>query len=45
MPDIAKSYSQAKLGFPYNYETSNPITKYRGDINYLYDLLKEKGSN
>jgi len=39
---LTKTYSQAKIGFGYNYETTNPITKLKGDINYLYDVLKQK---
>jgi len=40
-PSVSKTYSQARLGFAYNYDTTNPITKFKGDINFLYDVLKQ----
>lgn len=40
LPESEKTYSQSKLGFGFNYETTNPITKFKGDVNYLYDVLK-----
>lgn len=45
LPENTKTYSQAKIGFGYNYETTNPITKLKGDINYLYDVLKHDQDN
>lgn len=35
LPHCERTYSQSRLGFGYNYETTNPITKLRGEINYL----------
>ena len=40
-PSVAKTYSQARLGFPYSYETANPITKFKADLNFLYEVLKQ----
>ena len=31
--------------FPYNYETENPITKFKGEMKYLYGVLKQGGNN
>lgn len=41
-PQVKRTYSQSKLGFGFNYETENPITRLKGNINYLYDVLKQK---
>lgn len=38
--DIDRTYSQSKIAFGFNYETTNPITKFKGEINYLYEVLK-----
>lgn len=40
VPDIDRTYSQSKIAFGFNYETTNPITRFKGDINYLYEVLK-----
>jgi hypothetical protein len=40
-PSISKTYNQARLGFAYNYDTTNPVTKFKGDLNYLYEVLKQ----
>jgi len=40
-PAISKTYNQAKLGFTYNYDTTNPVTKFKADLNYLYEVLKQ----
>lgn len=41
MPEVSRRFSQAKLGFRYSYESTNPITKLKGDINYLCAVLKQ----
>jgi hypothetical protein len=33
-------YSEIKNLFGFNYETENPITKFRGEMNYLQNVLK-----
>jgi hypothetical protein len=43
LPDTDRTYSSSRLGFGYNYETTNPVTKLQGDINYLYEVVKETG--
>lgn len=37
-------YDEVEVMFPYNYETENPITKLKGEIKYLYGVLR-KGTN
>ena len=37
-------YDEVEVMFPYNYETENPITKLKGEIKYLYGVLK-RGTN
>jgi hypothetical protein len=41
MVEISRRYKQAKIGFRYNYGSTNPITKLKGDIDYLYEVLKQ----
>jgi hypothetical protein len=41
MPKSSRSYHRAKLGFRYNYEMENPLTKLKGNINFLKEILKE----
>ncbi len=33
-------YSEIKNYFGFNYETENPVTKFRGEINYLQNIMK-----
>lgn len=37
-------YDEIEAMFPYNYETENPITKFKGEMKYLYGVLKS-GTN
>lgn len=37
-------YDEVESMFPYNYETENPITKFKGEMKYLYGVLKQ-GTN
>ena len=39
---MKRGYSRAKVGFRYNYEMENPLTKLKGDINYLTEILKNR---
>jgi hypothetical protein len=45
LPDIDRTYSNSRLGFGCNYETTNPITKLQGEINFLYEVVRRSGSN
>ena len=33
-------YTEVKGYFGFNYETENPITKFEGELNFLYGALK-----
>ena len=35
------TFSEIEMEFDSNYETENPMTKFQGEINYLYGLLKK----
>lgn len=44
MPQVQRGYTQAKLGFRYSYDSTNPITKLKGDIDFLYEILKQNAN-